>query len=69
LWIPLSAVLWGGLATLWYPLYDLAWLPGRLPITFAGQGELGGLLRLTASAALVTGPILLWMLRRPNCAA
>jgi hypothetical protein len=66
LWIPLSACLWGVLATLWYPLYDLAWLPGRLSITFAGEGELGGLLRLTASAALVTGPILLWMLRRPK---
>jgi hypothetical protein len=66
LWIPLSACLWGVLATLWYPLYDLAWLPGRLPITFPGKGELGGLLRLTASAALVTGPILLWMLRRPK---
>jgi hypothetical protein len=66
LWIPLSACLWGVLATLWYPLYDMAWLPGRLPITFPGEGELGGLLRLTASAALVTGPILLWMLRRPK---
>jgi hypothetical protein len=66
LWIPLSACLWGVLATLWYPLYDVAWLPGRLPITFAGEGELRGLLRQTASAALVTGPILLWMLRRPK---
>jgi|RhiMetdeSRZDD1v2_1073273.scaffolds.fasta_scaffold58708_5 hypothetical protein len=66
LWIPLSACIWGVLATLWYPLYDLAWLPGRLPITIAGEGELGGLLRLTASASLVTGPILLRMLRHPN---
>src|SRR5262245_55090547 len=66
LWIPLSACLWGVLATLWYPLYDVAWLPGRLPITFAGEGELRELLRVTASAALATGPILLWMLRRPK---
>src|SRR5262245_386263 len=64
LWIPISACLWGVLTTLWYPLYDVEWLPGRLPITFPGEGELGGLLRLTASAALFTGPILLWMLRR-----
>jgi hypothetical protein len=66
LWIPISACLWGGLVTLWYPLYDVAWLPGRLPITFAGEGELKQLLRLTASAALVTGPILLLMLHRPK---
>jgi hypothetical protein len=66
LWIPLSACLWGVLATLWHSLFDLAWLPGRLPITIAGEGELGGLLRLTASASLVTGPILLWMLRHPK---
>jgi hypothetical protein len=66
LWIPISACLWGVLAPLWYPLYDVAWLPGRLPITFAGEGELKQLLCLTASAALVTGPILLWMLHRPK---
>jgi hypothetical protein len=66
LWIPLSACLWGVLATLWYPLYDVAWLPGRLPIMFAGELELRRLLRVTASASLVTGPILLWMLRLPN---
>jgi Photosynthetic reaction centre cytochrome C subunit len=41
LWIPLSACIWGVLATLWHPLFDLAWLPGRLPITIAGEGELG----------------------------
>jgi hypothetical protein len=65
-WIPLSACLWGVLATLWYPLFDVAWLPRRLPITFAGEHELRQLLRMTASASLVTGPILLWMLRRPK---
>jgi hypothetical protein len=66
LWIPLSACLWGVLATLWYPLFDVAWLPGRLPITFDGELELRRLLRVTASASFVTGPILLWMLRLPK---
>jgi hypothetical protein len=65
-WIPLSACLWGVLATLWYPLFDVGWLPRRLPITFAGEHELKQLLRMTASASLVTGPVLLWMLRRPK---
>jgi hypothetical protein len=66
LWMPLSACLWGVLGTLWCRLSDVAWLPGGLPITFAGEGELKELLHLTASAAFVTGPILLWMLRRPK---
>ncbi|MFN2393920.1 MAG: hypothetical protein ABR566_18415, partial [Pyrinomonadaceae bacterium] len=60
LWIPLSACLWGVLIMLWYPLFDVAWVPGRLPITFEGDHELRQLLRVTASAALITGPILLW---------
>lgn len=63
LWVPLSAVLWGFLMIVWYSLFDVAWIPGRLPIVFEGDHELRQLLRVTASTALITGPVLLWMLR------
>jgi hypothetical protein len=42
----------------------LFWIPGRVPVGFAGDHELRQLLRVTASSALLSGPVLLWMLRR-----
>ena len=63
MWIVLNGVLWGALIAAWYPLFDATWAPGRMPIAFEGDHELRQLLRVAASAAIVTGPILLRLLR------
>jgi hypothetical protein len=62
-WIVLNGVLSATLIAGWYPLFDATWAPGGMPVGFEGDHELRQLLRITASAALVTGPVLLWLLR------